>query len=236
MKKGELDRVLADHALYWKTDGEEGETASLGGVDLSGADLDGANLDNAELCGANLSSADLYRATLRNADLSGAALRHADLVATNLRDADLRYTDLRAADLRGANLRGADLRGSNLQDADLRGADLRHASLSLANLNGAKIDLAIEHRLLRGVALEILYGGEVGAYDSQAWHDPCNTDHCIAIRAALMAKDRELEGQYGTEVAGLLLLGVEAHSHFLDNRKASLKWLEEIAKRPVTSA
>jgi len=51
-----------------------------------------------------------------------------------------------------------------------------------------------------------------------------------------MAKDRKIEGRYGTEMAGLMLLGVEARNHFFDSTQDALEWLEEVVKRPVTSA
>jgi len=64
-----LSKILKEHKRWHDTDGEEGEFADLGSVDLSGA-----NLSNADL-----RDADLSRAYLRNANLSSADLSHADL-------------------------------------------------------------------------------------------------------------------------------------------------------------
>ena len=54
MKKATLDKILENHKLWLKTNGEEGEKA-----DLRGANLRGANLRDADLRGANLRDADL---------------------------------------------------------------------------------------------------------------------------------------------------------------------------------
>jgi len=214
MKREELDRVLADHALCWKTDKQKGAIAFLEYAYLSGVNLTGTDLRRANLRETNLREVNLSGANLREADMSGAFLEYADL--------------------RGANLRDTCLCEASLKDADLRGADLRYANLSRADLSGAKIDLSIEDGLLRKVALKVLAGR--GSFDNKAWHSSCNTVHCIAGYGCYMASNRKIESEYGTEVAGLMLLGVEAHSHFFDSRKSALEWLKEVAERPVTSA
>jgi len=172
-------------------------------------------------------------ADLSNADLSGDDLNDSNLYCANLSRVNLSRVNLSGANLRGANLRGANFYNANLKDADLRGADLSGASLGYADLSGAKIDLNIEDGLLRKVALMIL--GDRESFDNALWHSSCNTVHCIAGYACFMAKDKEIEGRHGTEVAGLLLLGIEAHSHFYDSDKAAIKWLEEVVERPVTA-
>ena len=106
-----LSKILKEHKRWHDTDGEEGEFADLGSVDLSGADLSRANLTDADLIGADLREADLYGADLYGANLYG-------------------------ADLREANLSGADLSDANLSRANLTDADLSHADLREANLQG----------------------------------------------------------------------------------------------------
>ena len=165
---------------------------------------------------ANLSNADLSEESLSGANLSGANLSRVNLSGVNLQ---------------GANLRGANFYNANLKDADLRGADLRYASLGHADLSGAKIDLSIEGDLLRKVALKIL--GDRESFDNDLWHNSCNTVHCIAGYACFMAKDRGIEGMHGTEMAGLMLLGLEAHDHFYDSNTAAIRWLEDVVKRPA---
>jgi len=248
MKAEKLQKILSDHALYQESGGKEGAIAFLLQADLRGADLSGLDLREANLRSADLSLANLADARLIAANLIGANLRDANLCNANLRDvslgaADLRGADLREANLRGANLSDADLGGANLSDANLSDANLRDADLSGANLRGAslrdadlsdaRIDLAIEDGLLRKVALKVL--GQRESFDNEIWHNYCNTVHCIAGHAVSMSKDREIEGEYGAEVAGLMLLGTEAHSHFFDGNRSALRWLEEVAERPITS-
>ena len=79
MNKKELDKILDNHKLWLRTNGNEGERANLRYADLSGADLSGADLSGANLRYANLSGADLSGANLRCANLSGADLRNANL-------------------------------------------------------------------------------------------------------------------------------------------------------------
>ena len=106
MTRKEIKKVLDQHLLWIRTDGEEGKRANLTGADLSGADLSGANLTR-----ANLTGADLTRANLSGADLSGANLTRANLT--------------------GADLSGANLTRANLTRADLSGADLSRANLTI---------------------------------------------------------------------------------------------------------
>jgi len=248
MKAEKLQKILRDHALYQDSGGKEGAIAFLLQADLRGADLSGLDLREANLRSADLSLANLANARLSGANLIGANLRDASLRNANLRDVSLSAADLRSADLCGANLCDANLRDADLSDADLSnanlvdanlcgadlsGANLRHASLRDADLSDARIDLSVEDGLLRKIALKVL--GERESFDNEIWHNYCNTVHCIAGYAVFVSKDREVEGKYGTEVAGLMLLGIEAHSHFFDTNKAALRWLEEVAERPITS-
>ncbi len=133
------------------------------------------------------------------------------------------------ADLRGANLRDANLRRANLSGADLSGADLRDANLRLANLSGADlrladIDLCIEDGLIEKIAGIVVENDKALAMGT--WHT-CDTTHCIAGWACHLAKGgKELEEKHGAEVAGLMLLGPEAHSHFFDDNETATRWLK----------
>jgi hypothetical protein len=108
MNKNQLDKILADHAL-WLANPETGVRADLYGANLYGANLYGANLYGANLYGANLSGAYLSGAYLSGANLSGA-----DLSRANLYGADLSRANLYGANLYGANLYGANLSGAYL--------------------------------------------------------------------------------------------------------------------------
>ena len=82
MEQAKLNKILENHKLWLRTNGEQGERA-----DLSDADLSYADLRYADLRSANLRYADLSYADLRSADL-----RYADLRSANLSDADLDYS------------------------------------------------------------------------------------------------------------------------------------------------
>ena len=94
MEQAKLDKILDEHKLWLKTNGQEGKKANLSSADLSSADLSYANLSSANLRYANLSSADLSYADLRYANLSSADLSSADLSSANLSSANLRYANL----------------------------------------------------------------------------------------------------------------------------------------------
>jgi hypothetical protein len=162
-------------------------------------------------------------AVLRDAFLRGAFLRGADL-----RGADLRDAVLRGADLRGAFLRGADLRDADLRDSDLRGAVLRGAFLRGADLRDA-VGLPIAADAadrLKAVAAAAL---QPDALQMSNWHT-CGTTHCIAGWAIHLAGEpgRLMESMMGPELAGLLLLGTEAHQHFYDRNEKALEYLRGV--------
>ena len=196
--------------------------ADLRGSNLEGADLRGSNLEGADLSGANLRDSDLRNADLRNADLRNANLRDSDLRDANLRDANLRDSDLRNADLRDADLSDSDLRDADLSDSDLRNADLRGAV-------GLAIATDADQRL-RAVAEAAL--AEPEALQMNAWHT-CDTTHCVSGWAIAQAGEpgRLLEAAVGSQIAGLMLLGTEAHSHFFDDDDTARAWLQEVLER-----
>jgi hypothetical protein len=212
-----LPEILAAHAqsLIDPTTGQR--------ADLRGANLIGASLSRADLRGANLRGANLGRANLIGASLDGA----------NLSRADLRGADLIGANLGRANLIGASLIGANLSRADLRGADLIGANLIGASLDGA-VGLAIAAdapQRLRAAAAAAL---QEGALEMRAWHT-CETTHCLGGWLIHQAGDmgRLLETAVGPSMAGLMLGGIEAHSHFHDENRAAAEWLRSVVERPA---
>ena len=217
-----LPEVLASHGR-WLAGEATGQKANLRSADLSGADLSGANLRGADLSFADLRGADLSGANLSGADLRGANLRGADLSGADLSGANLSGADLRGADLSGADLSGADLSGANLSGANLSFADLR-----FANLRGADglIIAGDAPQRLRAVAAAAL---QEGALEMETWHT-CPTTHCIGGTAIHQAGEvgRLLEAAVGPEVAALMLLGVEAYSHFYDSNEEAAKWLQSV--------
>jgi hypothetical protein len=159
------------------------------------------NFEEAKLSGANLFGANLFGANLAKADLSGANLAEANLAKANLAK---------------ANLSGANLFGANLAKADLSGV----IGLLVASDHGQR---------LAQVASAAL---EPSALSMSDWH-ACATTHCIAGWAIHLAGElgRLLEQTLGSEIAGLYLLGPEAHSHFFDTDEKAREFLQSILDR-----
>jgi hypothetical protein len=121
---------------------------------------------------------------------------------------------------------------ANLDGASLVGANLDRASLVGANLDGAA-GLAIATdapQRLRAAATAAL---QEGALEMQTWHE-CETTHCLGGWLIYQAGElgRLLEAAVGPSVAGLMLGGVEAHSHFYDSNEAAAEWLRSVLERP----
>ena len=158
--------------------------------------------------------------------------QRADLSGANLIGANLRGANLRGANLRGANLRGAHLIDANLVDANLRGANLVDANLVGANLRGATgITIATDApQRLRAAAAAAF---QDGALEMCNWHT-CDTKHCLGGWLIYQAGEvgRLLEAAVGPSVAGLMLGGVEAHSHFYDSNEAAAEWLRSVLAQP----
>ena len=201
----DLPATLRLHAL-WLGAHPDGRRAMLRDADLHGADLRGAELSNADLRGANLRGADLCMAKLHGANLRGADLCGARLFCAALIDADLRNVDLRSADLRNAILRNANLRG----------------------VMGLPVAPDYRERL-KAVAQQVL--DQPDRLDMTRWHSECGTAHCLAGWAIQQAGPvgKILEKLHGSHLAGLLLLGTEAASHFYDSKLDIIPWLASIA-------
>ena len=84
MEQAKLDKILDNHKLWLRTDGEQGERANLEGAHLERANLEWANLEGANLEWAHLERANLEWANLEGANLEGANLERANLEGANL--------------------------------------------------------------------------------------------------------------------------------------------------------
>ena len=244
LRGADLDGANLTGANLTRADlrGADLDGANLDGANLTSANLDGANLTRANLTGANLTRANLGRANLDGANLTGANLTRANLGRANLDGANLGRANLDGAnlgranltraDLTSANLRGADLDGANLRGADLDGANLTGANLTRANLIGARgIAIAADApQRLRAAATAAL---QEGALEMRTWH-ACETTHCLGGWLIHQAGElgRLLEAAVGPNVAGLVLGGVEAHSHFYDSNEAAAEWLRSVLAQP----
>jgi hypothetical protein len=146
--------------------------------------------------------------------------------------ANLDGARLDGASLVGANLFGASLVGANLDGARLDGASLVGASLVGANLDGATgiVIAADAPQRLRAAAAAAL---QEGALEMGAWHS-CDTTHCLGGWLIHQAGEvgRLLEATVGPGIAGLMLGGVEAHSHFYDSNEAATEWLRSVLAQP----
>lgn len=156
-------------------------------------------------------------------DLSGVSF-----AGKNLSWMDFWYCDLRGADFTDAILRNTDFHGSNLIGAT-----------GITYYDGSQ-------ELLREIAAIVTERPD--ALDMDYWHGPegddwqdaCDTAHCIGGWAVALRRDTELEPGltghdleelYGTQVAALMLLGPEAHSHFYDTYENARIYLQQ-ALRP----
>jgi hypothetical protein len=221
-----LPEILASHARWLACD-PSGQRANLNRANLNRANLDGANLN-----GASLNRASLDGANLSRANLNGASLNRASLDGANLSRASLI-----GASLDGANLSGASLIGASLNRASLDGANLSRASLIGASLDGANLDgatgiviAADAPQRLRAAAAAAL---QEGALEMGAWHSR-DTTHCLGGWLIHQAGEvgRLLEATVGPGIAGLMLGGVEAHSHFYDSNEAATEWLRSVLAQP----
>ena len=140
--------------------------------------------------------------------------------------------NLNRANLNRANLDGANLNGASLNRASLDGANLSRASLIGASLDGATgiVIAADAPQRLRAAAAAAL---QEGALEMGAWHSR-DTTHCLGGWLIHQAGEvgRLLEATVGPGIAGLMLGGVEAHSHFYDSNEAATEWLRSVLAQP----
>ena len=107
-------------------------------------------------------------------------------------------------------------------------ANLSRADLSGANLSGV-MGLAIAsdapERLQAVAAAALAHGG----LDMSDWHT------CVSGWAIHQAGElgRLLEAAVGAEVAGLMLLGPDAHRHFYDDNEPAAEWLRSVLEPAV---
>jgi hypothetical protein len=183
----------------------------------------------ANFSGANLSKRDLSWADLSGANFSGANLSKRDLSGANLSEANLSKANLSKANLSWANLSEA-----NLSEADLSGANLSEANLSWANLSKADLSEA-RGLVIAADSLQRLKAAAAAALLPGALEmNSCPTSYCLSGWLISQAGEagRLLEVAVGPEIAGLMLGGIEAHSHFYDDNEAATKWLQSVLARP----
>ena len=205
---------------------------NFGGANLQGAVLDGANLKKANFKGANLRGACLRQANLEHVNFEDSILSEAILTVAYLKKSNFRDANLEQANLTGAYLTEVSFERTNLTNANLSGTCLYEALLDGAILTNTKLpfEIGIEQELIYEIAQIVLSDNRMLTMSS--WHDDdenprdCNTAHCLAGWAITLSDQGALLEQcYGPEIAGLILLGVEAHSHFYNNETEVFSWL-----------
>jgi hypothetical protein len=117
-----------------------------------------------------------------------------------------------------------------LSDANLSNANLSGAYLSRAKCGDVPIDPV--DGLIQQVSESALASPD--ALYMGDWHK-CDTTHCIAGWAIHLSgkKGKELEDKLGSASAGMVLLGVEAATHFYDTNDDAREWLSQFVKAVV---
>jgi hypothetical protein len=104
---------------------------------------------------------------------------------------------------------------------------------SLDRAHGITIAADAPQRLRAAAAASL----QQGALEMRNWHT-CDTTHCLGGWLIHQAGEvgRLLEAAVGPGVAGLMLGGVEAHSHFHDSNEAATEFLRSVLARPEVQA
>lgn len=128
----------------------------------------------------------------------------------------------------GPNFEGGDLSWAMLNDVDLRAANLHMANLSMADLTGAILpdDVPFVENLIGKVAKLAL---EPNALNMGAWHT-CETTHCIAGWACVIANKPELEKKYGSNAFAALLFarsGLTRVPNFMTTDEEATEFLSQ---------
>jgi hypothetical protein len=116
----------------------------------------------------------------------------------------------------------ANLAGANLDGANMAGANLAEAT-------GILIAVDAPQRLRAAAAAAL----EDGALKMDTWHS-CDSTHCLGGWLIHQAGEvgRLLEAAVGSGVAGLMIGGLEAHSHFYDTNEAATEYLRSVLAQP----
>lgn len=82
-------------------------------------------------------------------------------------------------------------------------------------------------------ALDMEHWHSDGGFACLTWHLPCGTSHCIAGWATTVAREAGvlLENEFGTRIAGAMLLGPEAAAHFFDSQEGGERYLRSVLQQ-----
>ena len=118
---------------------------------------------------------------------------------------------------------------ASLSDANLSDANLARANLAYANLAGATNLPIASDASARLLAVAQAALASDNALEMSQWHT-CDTTHCISGWAQHLGGSiaELLYQQMGADVAGLMLLGVEAHSYFYASNEKARAFLQSV--------
>jgi hypothetical protein len=119
---------------------------------------------------------------------------------------------------------------------DLRKVDLSWADLSGANLCGALGLNIVEDAPARLLAVAHAALASPHSLEMSDWHI-CETKHCISGWAEHLGGPlaKLIIEQFGNDVGGLMLLGVEAHAHFYDIDDDARAFLQSVINQANAS-
>lgn len=165
-----------------------------------------------------------YGSRVMGADYTGGRIKGKDFRGFDLKRVSFHGAEVTGSDFRGVDLGGADLRGALFMRCRFEGVDLTGALLSGCSFRGTDL------RGVRGLpvvadAPERLRKVAKHAVEHRNWTglwsdglDMLDWGGCIAGQAIRMEGVDEfgenLAQVHGPEIAGLMLLGPDAHRHF----------------------
>jgi uncharacterized protein YjbI with pentapeptide repeats len=165
---------------------------------------------------------------LRDANLKGAKLRYLEAPNVYLEGADLRNASLKCADIQGANLRGANLKGADLRNADVSRVDFTGSNWQEIDLFERAIPVVSDIHVL---VFEAVKKGRLNMY---VWHG-CNSTHCRAGWVTYVTEAKDLEHEFGTNMAAALIYlasGTTVIPDWYTSNKEAMADIERCASLP----
>jgi len=135
LRDARFDNCLMRGAVGTPVDRVRDPSASLVGLDFTGAALRGANFSGRDVWGARFTNADLKNASFVGCYLVGCDFKDAQLSSADFTQSTAERTIFAGAHALGANFTQARLAGASLSLADLSHANFSGADLWYANLN-----------------------------------------------------------------------------------------------------
>lgn len=211
----QLDEILDSHELWLATRGKQGERMAL----------NDAVLDNLDFRSRNLADAVLGSNHYSYCDFVGANFLHAHCANSVFKDSYLDFAIL------AGNFDYCKFPGTHF----LSPVFGRATSAYKADFTGCKSFPFVSDAEQRLVDVAII-ATRPGNLVMGMWHG-CNSAHCIAGWATHLAGPLgdHLVNLYGHDIAGLMLLGAEAHNHFFDSEYDALHFLHEVIARSKSS-